>query len=595
MKLRGRRNAHPSKQATAASARTVLEGEIAKHADAIIELKGRMNAMTSISTLPPEVLSEIFIALAHSYYSLSVYPGFHSHSAYKWITVTHVCRAWRNIALNTPRLWSRVILSKFDVTKEILARSKKAPLWVTAYAVNLDYPRKKLLDSIMKQSSRLKELDLTVPGRTFRNLSTVPMGPAAILEILTLSGSSPYDPHGTFLPHNTPLPVLFKGQTPNLRRLHLNSIAIKWDNPIFCPTLTHLTVAAQSDGSLITGTFAHLLAALKAMYTLEKLELQEAIPHLSEDLSTLPTLQRTVELPRLRELVISSDMLDCANFLHHVSLPANARLSVTGRWGDSVESLVRVFSTHLARCAPLLTVCLTPHEDGPTYVLGWRTFHGTAQASTAPQPDVALYLWTHENLRALQHLVRSAAIFGAVRSLEIPPSATTVDWADLFARVPQLRVLSIAGQPQPGLFDALSKVQRKGGRRARQGPGKMLAEELHTVQLTGMQFASCHSGGDLEEMLEWLILRCNEGVPVQRMELERCIHLTAEDVDRLAEVVPEVEWDEMEGFPGDVDEDGDMDFLGDEDDMALLWDAFCDRFDESEDNELDNYMLPFGF
>ena len=68
-----------------------------------------------------------------------------------------------------------------------------------------------------------------------------------------------------------------------------------------------------------------------------------------------------------------------------------------------------------------------------------------------------------------------------------------------------------------------------------------------------------------------------------------------EDVDRLAEVVPEVEWDEMEGFLSDVDEDGDMDFLGDEDDMALLWDAFCDRFDESEDDELDDYMLPFGF
>ena len=43
------------------------------------------------------------------------------------------------------------------------------------------------------------------------------------------------------------------------------------------------------------------------------------------------------------------------------------------------------------------------------------------------------------------------------------------------------------------------------------------------------------------------------------------------------------------------DEDGDMDILDDEDDMALLWDAFCDRFDESEDDELDDYMLPFGF
>ena len=604
MALRVRRNATCSDQTTEASARVALESEIAKHADAIIELKGRLNAMAPISVLPPEVLSEIFAALAHSSYSPQGRPGFRSQSAYDWITVTHVCRAWRNIALDTPRLWSRVILSGLDITQEVIARSKRAPLWVTAYMTCLDDPRKTLLDSIMRESSRLKELDLVGPAQAFESFSTLPMGPATILETLILCEGSPYDLDDVLFPHNPSLPVLFQGQTPNLRHLLLNRIGVKWDNPIFCSTLTHLTVVVQYDAnpSFSTGTFSQLLSALENMHALERLELNEAIPRLRKDLDGLPAPQCTVELPHLRELVIASGVRECADFLNHVSLPATARLRVTAATEEGVEPLVRVFSAHLARSPPLLTVSLSPLCAAQTSVLGWRTIFDEAQAREAVEPDAALYLEASRNLSALQALVREAAIFGAVRRLEIRPSATTGIWEDLFVRVPELRALSIIGQPQPGLFEALSRVHREDGPWAQNGPGRMLAGKLHTVHLKGVRFGclppSEHEPEYVEEMLEWLILRCNEGVPIQRLELEFAINLAADGVSRLAEVVPRVVWDGIKHFEDDEDEiedenqdeDDDMDFVGN------LYADLHDLYDEEEDeDELGFWMLPFGF
>ena len=51
-----------------------------------------------------------------------------------------------------------------------------------------------------------------------------------------------------------------------------------------------------------------------------------------------------------------------------------------------MELLVRAFSAHLARSAPLLTVRLSPFHAAQTYVLGWRTIYDNeAQAREAAQ------------------------------------------------------------------------------------------------------------------------------------------------------------------------------------------------------------------
>lgn len=53
-------------------------------------------------------------------------------SPYVWIRLTHVCRAWRDMALSTSTLWTHVALVSEEAMMEILRRSGEQPLTVTA-------------------------------------------------------------------------------------------------------------------------------------------------------------------------------------------------------------------------------------------------------------------------------------------------------------------------------------------------------------------------------------------------------------------------------------------------------------------------------
>ncbi|KAI0039928.1 hypothetical protein FA95DRAFT_1462389, partial [Auriscalpium vulgare] len=62
------------------------------------------NAGLPVSRLPPEILSAVFSILTDI-----DRPRNHGKSL-AWISITHVCRKWRDVALNNPTLWSTIIL-----------------------------------------------------------------------------------------------------------------------------------------------------------------------------------------------------------------------------------------------------------------------------------------------------------------------------------------------------------------------------------------------------------------------------------------------------------------------------------------------------
>ncbi|KAF8264483.1 hypothetical protein EI94DRAFT_466819 [Lactarius quietus] len=94
-------------------------------------LKLRRNALSPVSSLPPEVFTAIFSLVCFpGTLSLGGGPDYHLAR----LRVSHVCRQWREIALNQPLLWSHVdfsALSSAGVT-EILARAKSVPLYLNA-------------------------------------------------------------------------------------------------------------------------------------------------------------------------------------------------------------------------------------------------------------------------------------------------------------------------------------------------------------------------------------------------------------------------------------------------------------------------------
>ncbi|PIL25214.1 hypothetical protein GSI_13103 [Ganoderma sinense ZZ0214-1] len=631
MTLRVQRNACPDLD-VAAHARKQLESEVAKHVDAIIDLKGRINAMAPISKLPPELLSAIFTEVAITHYT-----GRPPRSCcgatllpYKWITLTHVCHSWRAVALNTPRLWSRIVLTRPDVTREVLARSKKAPLWVTANMSFMDEPQKSLLDAIMRESSRVKELSIAGPARILENLYPRWTGEAPLLESLSLSDNNVFDFDPVSMPSihvgRPSFPVVFQGVTPNLRNLNIHHVSIRWDNPLFCSTLTSLTVISRYDNSLRSGNFGQLLLALETMTALESLELNESIPRLGEDLAGISTPLRRVTLPNLRKLSLVSDAVNCANLLNFVTLPPTARLLVTGHAEAGVDELVGFFTAHLTRAPPLLSARLAPTHSAQVVVRGWWTFVAGDLAqnrrSVPPAPDTELIIDAFPHARAVQHVMACAPALARVRRLEIQPlfSAIAWDWRALFAHTPALRVLSISGHAEAGGFiAALSQGQpapaprdsEDGEQRRGEGEGtergKVLLPELHTLRMADVRFGCWHPEHEaayLEEMVDWLIARCNEGAPIATLTLQNCVNAGADDVERLREVVADVVWDGLEIWEED-DEAAEQEMLDEMydvygDDEADLWPIFPapdwddvpDYGYEEDEFEL-QWMIPF--
>ncbi|KDQ19248.1 hypothetical protein BOTBODRAFT_27833 [Botryobasidium botryosum FD-172 SS1] len=104
---------------------------------AMQEFRNRCTALVPINRLPPECISQIFIMGANP-----EPPDKDDPDAYEphWypekpfcLTVSTVCRRWRDVALHTPRLWSCIEfldVAPFKYSELMLERSRGCPLYI---------------------------------------------------------------------------------------------------------------------------------------------------------------------------------------------------------------------------------------------------------------------------------------------------------------------------------------------------------------------------------------------------------------------------------------------------------------------------------
>ncbi|EPS97240.1 hypothetical protein FOMPIDRAFT_1129047, partial [Fomitopsis schrenkii] len=94
------------------------------HNECIRAINTQLNELVPVSQIPPELLSKIFLHTAGQHaYPARVPPQ---------ICVTHVCRHWREVALQCAALWSHVDVPALpEKLAEFLKRSKDAPLSMT--------------------------------------------------------------------------------------------------------------------------------------------------------------------------------------------------------------------------------------------------------------------------------------------------------------------------------------------------------------------------------------------------------------------------------------------------------------------------------
>jgi hypothetical protein len=332
-----------------------IDGDIKVLKWVIQEMEYRRNALVPISRLPPETLVEIF--------SLLPFPADASEcvSFLTLISVTRVCRRWREVALSFPSLWSYINFTKLTPTgfTEMLARAKMSPLHLEAKITPLRRARshafRRQLEAHISHTRHL-----TISGQ-FRTMLERFVTPAPALVSLSLrKPSHPYRP-SQFVVSDS----LFNGTAPKLTHLDLRGCSIGWKSPLLkgLQTLKIWTPSAQE-----MPTLEDWLASLKEMSQLKMLTVHDATPTISVDNPHNPDPRRTVTLPSLTHFNIIASARDCALALAHLLLPALISLHVDAHSqsqdGDDVQLLIPYVTRHAwpQDTAPLQTILLNEDE-----------------------------------------------------------------------------------------------------------------------------------------------------------------------------------------------------------------------------------------
>ncbi|KAI0278915.1 hypothetical protein BGY98DRAFT_908533, partial [Russula aff. rugulosa BPL654] len=113
----------------------LVDAEMAAIRRALRKIGTRRNALTPTCRIPTEILGEIFLFYQHlssGPYIPDCSGGGPPNTSLRWVpAVAHVCRHWRAVALDHPRLWSCITLRLGrDWASRMLALSKSSPITV---------------------------------------------------------------------------------------------------------------------------------------------------------------------------------------------------------------------------------------------------------------------------------------------------------------------------------------------------------------------------------------------------------------------------------------------------------------------------------
>ncbi|KAG1739998.1 hypothetical protein EDB19DRAFT_2039214, partial [Suillus lakei] len=289
-------------------AQTEIDNELAALRERMRALRTRRNSLSPISSIPPEILGTIFV---HHVEQTQLLHAPDAPAVLSWLFIGHVCRHWCEVALGTLELWATPFLNSSQATEEMLLRSKMAPL-------KLRIGRNYRMDCVKKTLLHIERLqEITFPffnGGTTHRCVTVFFNKlsscfAPKLQSLSLEGG--------FRRTQVTIPTSFPA--PNLRSLQIKRCNLSWTSSVLTG-LTVLNITKLSPECL--PTLDELISALRRMPALRTLNLEDALPTLPPQTTSLPCASRAtnVRLPHLKHLRFAAQMLEVANVLAHIEL-----------------------------------------------------------------------------------------------------------------------------------------------------------------------------------------------------------------------------------------------------------------------------------
>ena len=237
------------------------------------------------------------------------------------ITMTHMCRSWRNILLATLDLWTQIdfsVITKPQQAESFLRRSKKLPLDIHHDLEDLD-PVEPFLSTTIHNLPRLRRLAINscLPrlGRFLEYFSA----PAPELEYLSIANDINITDKDMELPS-----TIFRGRLPKLRVLELHCLRTDLRNFNF-PSLARFTFITGTKISIQNLTsFSERCALLEFIQVCLEYTAQQPIPP-----------RERVLLVALKEL--RSDQTACTSgLLDRLILPNCTEMMLKGHFVGKV-------------------------------------------------------------------------------------------------------------------------------------------------------------------------------------------------------------------------------------------------------------------
>ncbi|KAG7099963.1 hypothetical protein E1B28_001756 [Marasmius oreades] len=527
-------------------------------------------------------------------------------SRISWLNVTQVCRQWRSIALDSASTWSLIDFSHHSLTHEMILRSKAAPLDIEVMPDTL-MPYHGMLDGLKEALSHIDRIrrlvlhtspSLSDSGTLFSNLTK----PAPLLQKLEVYGG-PY----ISLPNN-----LFGGKASRLRELKVSGLHFPWSGSLL-KNLTTLALNEPHNEPLVDTCFRcpstkQLIEVLQEMPGLEVLELTNSLPvHTSEKM--LPRL--VVELSRLRRLRLSGTLLNCTEVLRNITFPPSAALHITCKsfFATIITDLDAI--PFFDRLCQIYSASSTGEDyfkslsiDAKFPPFSLRAGDPTRRPeklgellSTLLHVDLNIYDIAHRpTFRAAARTFPLGQLEELRLAFSLGDICLASDFVELFGSLESLKTLALDQRGIRNFLDALRSCDCGSDGEPPSGTAstskwklcRLVFPALTTMKLTEVDFEEDFDG--VGGFVDFLSFRRRHGKPIEKLVLTSCIQLYQGGVDRLTEVVQDVEWDgSVETYEDDEgDEDSDLDdddFWGHEPFYYGSGDLYAD--DESDGGWLD--------
>ncbi|KAI0264931.1 hypothetical protein BC834DRAFT_970491 [Gloeopeniophorella convolvens] len=563
-----------------------------------------LNALVIISLLPAELLAHIFCLIRDDEHSI-IYA-----SSTCWITVTHVCRLWREVALGDASLWSRIGCCPFlkEPFTEMFARSKGT--LVDVFHV-CSRPSTQYLHELSRHASRIRELclhGLETPTLC-ENAQAVLSLSAPNLESLDLSMDTSDTVFSVLPQHEFRLTrgvKLFNGHAPKLREIFLDNLLIPWACFPSLMALTRLEVNSSSpEGSSFpaTGTLPDLADFLRSCPALVELVLKKCFPLTS---SRLSRREDTIVLPYLHQLDLRGPTHSVLYLLMFLKTPSlrflrsyciAKHVAEASSWSQIIPAAL---SCHESEDSTVvfrsLKLKFDPEQKWP--VTEVRVLGDRHESVPGGQPNVNITVLLEFQDRTdagsiephdIFHRVCTTLHVANLKDLSVDFSSMNrpPQWADPFEQCINITTLKISGRGAVPLLGGLSprrsvvrsrvdsaessspardaEEETLGSASAQLQPASSIFVDEHallfpnlvSLTLCDLDFGERVNGSSKTtyDLVAWVLQRRkHRGALIQSLSIQDC-DIKSGDADALKELVPEFLWDGRQGTYSEYSDD----------------------------------------